>query len=130
MNPGAQMYAFAAELFPICRSITGDGVRRTLSHIRDQLPDLAVHEIPSGTQAFDWVVPDEWNITAARLTGPDGRGIADFAAHNLHVVGFSEPVDRRLQLDQLQPHLFSMPELPDAIPYVTSYYRRFWGFCL
>jgi aminopeptidase-like protein len=130
MNPGSKMHAFAAELFPICRSITGDGLRRTLRHIRQHVPDLVMHEIPSGTKAFDWVVPDEWNITAARLTGPDGRVIADFAEHNLHVVGYSEPVDRDLQLDQLQPHLFSLPELPDAIPYVTSYYRRFWGFCL
>ena len=130
MNLGSEMHAFAAELFPICRSITGDGVRRTLSHIRQHLPDLAVHEVPSGTKAFDWVVPDEWNITSARLTGPDGRVVVDFADHNLHVVGYSEPVDRHLQRDELESHLFSLPELPDAIPYVTSYYRRFWGFCL
>lgn len=130
MNSGSEMHAFAAELFPICRSITGDGVRRTLSHIRQHLPDLAVHEVPSGTKAFDWVVPDEWNITSARLTGPDGRVVVDFADHNLHVVGYSEPVDRHLQRDELESHLFSLPELPDAIPYVTSYYRRFWGFCL
>lgn len=130
MSAGAQMHAFAAKLFPICRSLTGNGVRETLAQIRSHLPGLTVHEVPSGTQAFDWVVPDEWNISSARLTGPDGRVIVDFADHNLHVVGYSEPVDCVLPLEQLQGHLHSLPELPDAIPYVTSYYRRYWGFCL
>jgi aminopeptidase-like protein len=130
MTVGKQMHDFVANLFPICRSLTGNGVRETLSEIRVHLPNLTVYEVPSGTRAFDWVVPDEWNIAGARLTGPDGRVVADFRDNNLHVVGYSEPVDCVLPLSRLQDHLYSMPELPDAIPYVTSYYRRNWGFCL
>ena len=130
MSLGVQMHDFAAQLFPICRSITGNGVRETLSQISNHLPALTVHEVPTGTPAFDWLVPDEWNIAAARLTAPDGTVVADFRNHNLHVVGYSEPVDLILSLEELQRHLYSIPELPDAIPYVTSYYRRDWGFCL
>jgi aminopeptidase-like protein len=130
MTIGTEMHDFVKHLFPICRSLTGNGVRQTLAGIRSHLPGLIVHEVQSGTRAFDWEVPDEWNIAAARLTGPDGRTIVDFKDHNLHVVGYSEPIDRVLSLAQLQDHLFSMPEMPNAIPYVTSYYRRNWGFCL
>lgn len=130
INAGQQMYDWVARLFPICRSLSGNGARETLASIRSFLPTMIIHEVPSGTKAFDWVVPDEWNISAARLTGPDGQTVVDFADHNLHVVGYSEPVDRILSLDELQEHLFSLPDQPDIIPYVTSYYRRFWGFCL
>jgi aminopeptidase-like protein len=130
MSVGEQMHAFAAKLFPICRSLTGNGVRQTLAEIRQHVPALTLHEVASGTQAFDWVVPDEWNISAAQLIGPNGAVVADFANHNLHVVGYSEPVECVMSLEQLQGHLHSLPELPDAIPYVTSYYRRYWGFCL
>ena len=127
---GRAMYALAEELFPICRSLTGEGVRRTLRILQRELPELRIESIPSGTPVFDWTIPDEWNIRQAYLEAPDGTRVVDFADHNLHVVGYSEPVDRRLSLEELQPHLYSIPEQPEAIPYVTSYYRRHWGFCL
>ena len=124
------MHALATRLFPICRSITGDGVRETLAILGEYLPGLEVHEIPSGTKAFDWTVPDEWNITGAYLEGPDGERIIDFADSNLHVVSYSMPVDAEFSREELEPHLHSDAELPDAIPYVTSYYHRDWGLCL
>ena len=130
MIESENMLSLARRLFPICRSITGNGVRETLKHLKEHLPDLRIHEVPSGTQCLDWVVPDEWNITEAKLTGPDGEVIADFADCNLHVVGYSEPVDIELDLEALQPHLHSMERQPNAIPYITSYYKRTWGFCL
>ena len=124
------MHAFARTLFPICRSLSGDGVRTTLGFIKSIAPQLTVHEVPSGTTAFDWTVPDEWNIRTAYIEGPGGQRVVDFADNNLHVVGYSIPVNTTLDLEELQNHLHSLPDKPEVIPYVTSYYKRNWGFCL
>jgi aminopeptidase-like protein len=126
---GRGLYEFAAKLYPICRSITGAGVRQTLALIRARVP-LVIHEVPSGTRVFDWEIPDEWNIEDASVTDPDGRRVIDFQAHNLHLVSYSEPVRTSLSLEQLSERLHVLSEHPDWIPYRTSYYRRSWGFCL
>jgi aminopeptidase-like protein len=126
---GAAMHGLVAELYPLCRSITGNGVRQTLEILRARLP-LAVHEVPSGTPVFDWTVPPEWNIREAHVTGPDGRRVIDFRHSNLHVVSYSVPVRARMTLAELRPHLFTRPDWPEVIPYRTSYYSETWGFCL
>jgi len=126
---GQRLYEFAAKLYPICRSITGAGVRQTLALIRARVP-LVIHEVPSGTRVLDWEIPDEWNVEDASVTDPDGRRVIDFQAHNLHLVSYSEPVRTSLSLEQLSERLHVLPEQPDWIPYRTSYYRRSWGFCL
>ena len=127
---GQRLHQLAKRLFPINRSITGDGVRQTLAILGEQLPGLQVHEVSSGTQVLDWTVPDEWNVRAAYLEDSSGQRVVDFTSCNVHLVGYSVPVDVRLPLSELQSHLHSDPEHQDAIPYVTSYYHRTWGFCL
>ena len=126
---GERAYEFVRELFPICRSITGDGVRRTLELIGARIP-LERYEVPSGTAVFDWQVPQEWNIKDAYVKDSQGRRVIDFQQSNLHVVSYSVPVRQTMSLAELRPHLHSMPEHPDWIPYRTSYYRPSWGFCL
>jgi len=130
IDTGEAMHALARELFPLPRSITGAGFRQSLGILRRFLPQMQVTEVPSGTQAFDWEVPREWEITDAYILAPDGSKVVDFKDHNLHVVGYSTPVDAEMPLAELQEHLYSLPEQPDAIPYVTSYYKERWGFCL
>jgi aminopeptidase-like protein len=125
---GESMHAFMRELFPICRSITGEGVRETLASVGRRIP-LELHEVPSGTRVLDWTVPDEWNIDDAYIA-KDGRRVVDFRESNLHVVSYSEPVRAAMPLADLRPHLHTLPEHPEWIPYRTSYYSRTWGFCL
>jgi aminopeptidase-like protein len=124
------MMQWARDLFPICRSITGPGVRETLGYLRGLLPDLQVHAVPTGTVAFDWTVPKEWTVRDAYIADEQGRRVVDFRKNNLHLVGYSTPVDAWLERAELEAHLHSLPERPAAIPYVTSYYRENWGFCL
>ncbi|HET6747979.1 MAG TPA: DUF4910 domain-containing protein [Actinomycetes bacterium] len=128
MTVGEELYKLVAELYPICRSITGDGVRRTLEVV-DREVGLVVHEVPTGTAVLDWTVPREWNVRDAWVAGADGRRVIDFRASNLHLLGYSVPVRATMPLAELKRHLFTIPEHPDWIPYRTSYYAERWGFC-
>lgn len=126
---GKELHQFAAELYPICRSITGNGVRQTLRMIQQRIP-LQIFEIPSGTSVFDWTVPKEWNIKDAYIKDSSGRRVVDFQNCNLHVLNYSVPIHATMSLTEIRPHLFTIPAYPDWIPYRTSYYNENWGFCL
>ncbi|MGH9356592.1 MAG: DUF4910 domain-containing protein [Terriglobia bacterium] len=126
---GEDLHRFATSLYPICRSISGDGIRRTLAMIRERIP-LRIVEVPTGTSVFDWTVPKEWNIQDAFIKTPAGKRVVDFRKCNLHVLNYSTPVHATMPLGELRSHLFTIPEHPDWIPYRTSYYKEDWGFCL
>lgn len=126
---GREIHSFASVLYPICRSITGNGIRQSLDLIQRRIP-LQIFEVPTGKPVFDWTVPKEWNIRDAYIASLDGRRIVDFRRCNLHVLNYSTPLHRVMSLDELRPHLITLPEHPDWIPYRTSYYKEDWGFCL
>ncbi len=130
-NPeiGQKLYQLICDLYPICRSITGNGFRESLKIIQQHIP-IKIHEVPTGTQVFDWTVPKEWNIKDAYIKNSQGEKIVDFANSNLHVLNYSIPVNKTVSLPELKEHLFTIPESPDWIPYRTSYYQEMWGFCL
>ncbi|MGC5566067.1 DUF4910 domain-containing protein [Streptomyces sp. FR-108] len=128
-TPGEEMHALVERLYPLCRSITGDGVRATLEIVDEYVP-LRVHEVPTGTQVLDWTVPQEWNIRDAYIADGAGNRVVDFAASSLHVLGYSVPVERTMPLSELREHLYTLPDQPTLVPYRTSYYEPKWGFCL
>lgn len=130
MNVGNEMYQLARELFPIDRSLTGDGVRRTLTVLKRELPEMTVHEVPSGTEVFDWTVPKEWAVRQAYIEDEKGNRIIDYKDLNLHVMGYSTPVDRWVDLEELKHYIYVQKGQPDAVPYVTSYYVPRYGFCM
>ena len=130
MEKGIEIHNLAKQLWGINRSITGEGVRQTLDVIAQHIPKLKIHSVKTGTKVFDWVVPQEWHVNEAYIITPSGERICDFAINNLHLVRYSVPFNKIMPLNELQKHLYSLPEQPDAIPYVTSYYKERWGFCI
>lgn len=127
---GEQMHKLISKLFPICRSITGDGFRQTLNIIKSEVSGLTISEIPTGTKVFDWTVPKEWNITDAWVKNSKGEKVIDFKKSNLQVVNYSVPIQTKLSFDELKKHLYTLPDKPELIPYRTTYYKEDWGFCL
>lgn len=130
LEEGKEMFSMAEELFPICRSIMGDGVRKTFEILRKVIPEMKLFEVPTGEKVFDWSVPKEWNIRDAYIENEAGEKIVDFKKNNLHVMGYSTPIDEYVSLEELNNHLFTLKDQPDLIPYCTSYYKERWGFCM
>ena len=130
MKQGLEMFELAEKLWPINRSLSGSGVRKTLNILQEKLPGLEIMSFKTGESYFDWTIPNEWNVESAKLIGPNGNIVCDFEDNNLHLMGYSTPIKKSLTLQELQVHLYSLPDQPDAIPYVTSYYKENWGFCL
>ncbi len=129
IDAGNDLYSLIKRLYPICRSITGDGVRESLQIIQEHIP-ITINEVASGTQVFDWTIPEEWNIKDAYIKNAVGERVVDFKKLNLHVLNYSIPVDEKMSLEKLKAHLFTLPEYPDWVPYRTSYHSKNWGFCL
>jgi aminopeptidase-like protein len=127
---GKKIHDLCFRLFKINRSITGDGVRQTLTILQEFMPELSINEVPTGTTVFDWTIPKEWKVNDAYIMTPGGKKICSFKDNNLHLVGYSTPIHAKLNLSELQNNLYSLPDQPTAIPYVTSYYKEHWGFCL
>ena len=127
---GCEIHKFAKELWPLNRSITGDGVRQTLERIKFHLPELQIESINSGTSVFDWIIPREWSVNEAYIVSPSGERICDFRVNNLHLLGYSIPFEGKIKLKELKEHLYTLPDQPNAVPYITSYYKERWGFCL
>ncbi|MDQ3248390.1 MAG: DUF4910 domain-containing protein, partial [Chloroflexota bacterium] len=126
---GNAMHQWMTDLYPLCRSITGEGLRASLRQIGDWIP-LTIHEVPTGTQVFDWTIPKEWNVRTAYVKNSRGEKVIDFARCNLHLLNYSLPMQQRMALTELKAHLFSLPEQPDLVPYRTAYYHETWGFCV
>jgi aminopeptidase-like protein len=126
---GDELFAFAAKIYPLCRSITGNGVRQTLREVGAHIA-LDIHEVPTGTAVFDWTIPREWNIRDAYIKNKHGKKVVDFQKSNLHVMSYSVPVQRQMSLGELKPHLHTLPDQPELIPYRTSYYAENWAFCM
>ncbi|QTQ11288.1 DUF4910 domain-containing protein [Treponema parvum] len=130
MKEGEKAYDIAVRIFPICRSITGNGVRQTLQILKEYLPEIEIKEVSSGTKCFDWTIPKEWNISDAYIEKSDGSRILDFKDNNLHVIGYSTPVDKYVTLAELKSVVYTQADQPDVIPYITSYYKERYGFCM
>ena len=132
MNEGRKMYGLCTRLFPICRSITGNGARETFRILQSEIPEIPfeMHEVPTGTQVMDWKIPKEWNINDAYIRTPGGDIICEFRKNNLHILHYSVPVNKTVTLEELKQHITTLPEQPDLIPYASSYYEERWGFCM